>query len=91
MTNSTLPPNLIEFPCKYPFKIIGQNIPDLVAIITNILKDIHVKYYEQSMTCKPSSNNNYISINIEVDVTDRAHLEDIYQALNACEYIKMIL
>ena len=84
--------NLIEFPCKFPIKIMGVNnvelLPEVIAIVLAKCPDFNP---ELDISIKNSEKGKYISITADVMTHSQAHLDSIYLALNAHELVKITL
>ena len=82
---------LLEFPCHFPIKIIGQNAQTMQDEITNII----LKYFPDTPADKikstPSAKGNFISITASLYVLDKLTLDNLYKEVSKHPQIKMVL
>jgi putative lipoic acid-binding regulatory protein len=82
---------LIEFPCDFPIKVMGENHTDFVKTITGVVRE-HVSDFDPAtIELRASSGAKYISITCIVHVTSKPQLDDIYRALTAHPMVKVAL
>ncbi|RLA25893.1 MAG: DUF493 domain-containing protein [Gammaproteobacteria bacterium] len=80
-----------EFPCQFPIKAMGKNIPDLDAIIVALIRRHVDNLSEGAVKTRLSKGGNFISITVEIEAQSKAQLDAIYTDLNACPHITMTL
>ena len=80
-----------EFPCQFPVKAMGRNIPDLDAIIVEIIRRHVDNLSENAVRTRESKGAKFISITVEIEAQSKAQLDAIYTDLNACPNIVMTL
>ena len=82
---------LLKFPCRFPIKVMGQDIPefhpDVLAIITKHAGEIS----EDDVHTQPSSKGSFVSLTVAITVENRQQLDDVYSALQANEQLMMVL
>ena len=82
---------LLEFPYRFPIKVIGRDIPefhpDVLAIITKHAGEIS----EDDVHTQPSSKGSFVSLTVAITVENRQQLDDVYSALQANEQLMMVL
>jgi putative lipoic acid-binding regulatory protein len=82
---------LIEFPCDFPIKVMGETRDDfaetIVAVIQGHLPDFHAGRIEM----RASSGGRYISLTCMVHVTSKPQLDDIYRTLTAHPMVRVVL
>lgn len=82
---------LIEFPCDFPIKVMGETRDDfaetIVAVIQEQLPDFHAGRTE----IRESSGGRYISLTCWVHVTSKPQLDDIYRALTSHPMVRVVL
>lgn len=80
---------LLEFPCRFPFKILGladERLPDLVVEV--LQRHAPGDYSPQ---VRPSSKGNYHSVTVYVRVESKEQIEQLYLALGQLELVKYVL
>ena len=83
--------SLFEFPCPFPIKAMGKNIPDLDAIVVALVRRHVDNLSENAVKTRASKGGKYISITVEVEAQSKAQLDAIYMDLTACPDIIMTL
>ncbi|GAW87110.1 conserved hypothetical protein [Bathymodiolus platifrons methanotrophic gill symbiont] len=80
-----------KFPCQFPIKAMGKNIPDLDAIIVALVRRHVDNLSENAVRTRLSKGGKFIAITVEVEAQSKAQLDAIYTDLNACPHITMTL
>ncbi|HHT0591685.1 TPA: YbeD family protein [Legionella anisa] len=87
MTKTTL----IEFPCHFPVKIIGNNSPVFLEEIRQITVTHFPHIEEDAMTHKMSKDSNYLAITVTVFAENQDMLDAFYRAITLHPEVKMVL
>lgn len=78
-------PELLEFPCRFPIKVMGRDDADFrstaVGIVSRHVGDID----ERDIRIAPSSKGNFVSVTVVIDAQSQQQLDAIYQDLTANE------
>lgn len=83
--------SLIEYPCRFPIKIMGKATADLKMAIDTIVS-AHVPDGDLiELTVRDSGKENYHAYTVIITATSREQLDDIYIALTDCEHVIMAL
>ena len=80
---------LLEFPCKFPFKVLGVADPALPDMVVEVLQQHAPGTY--SPTVQPSSTGNYHSVRVTVTAQSKEHIEAMYTALGKIELVRYVL
>ena len=99
MTLTSPPPNstdprkdsLIEYPSRFPIKVMGAKADGFVHAITQIAKQFDPTFDAASVELRDSSGGNYLGITITVTATSREQLDDLYRALSTHPLVKVVL
>lgn len=83
--------SLIEFPCLFPIKIIGDQSPLFVEEIKQIVLKHFSKFDDNDLTYKLSEKSNYLAITVRVFAEDQNMLDDFYQEVTKHPNVKMVL
>jgi putative lipoic acid-binding regulatory protein len=83
--------SLIKFPCTFPIKVAGVNVPEFYTAVCAIAKKYDVSFSEDGIKSKQSKTGKYRSLTIDLYVTERSTLDSVYQALTDCELVKWAL
>lgn len=92
-TNCLIPPeeSLIEYPCSFPIKVMGLTHPEfqdaIVKALTEHVPDFDESHIQQAL----SSSGKYTSLRINVYVTSREQLDNIYRMLTSHPMVKVVL
>ena len=82
---------ILQFPCTFPIKIMGNNNDDFVNAIINAVKPYLPNIKEEQITTKQSAKGNYLAATLTFHATSKEQLDNIYRALTSCEYVKVVL
>ncbi len=83
--------SLLEFPCRFPIKVMGRQHADLEAEIVALVRQHAPDLADADVTTRASGKGNYLAITLTVNATSREQLDAIYLALNAHERVVMTL
>ena len=76
----------IEYPCEWSYKIIGNNIDNMLEAIKLAVLDL-----EHTITpSNISKKGNYFSLNLTVTVPNEVVRDIIYQKLDGCDSVKIV-
>ena len=78
---------LIEYPCKWSFRMIGSDEPLMRKAVETTMGDSAYSL----MVSNASKTGKYVSLNLETVVRDKGHRNQIYNGLKAAQPIKMVL
>jgi putative lipoic acid-binding regulatory protein len=82
---------LLEFPCDFPLKIMGETREGLAEAIVEIVRQ-HVPDFDAAkVEMRASSGGKYISLTCTVTATSKPQLDDLYRALTAHPWVKVVL
>jgi uncharacterized protein len=82
---------LIEFPCDFPIKVMGETHADFSAEIIKTIRALNSSFDASRIEIRGSSGGKYISLTCTVYVTSKPQLDDIYRALTAHPMTKFVL
>lgn len=80
---------LLEFPCKFPFKVLGVADPALPDRVVEVLQQHAPGTYSPSV--RPSTKGNYHSVTVTVIAQSKEHIEAMYVALGEIEQVRYVL
>lgn len=84
-------PSLIEYPSRFPIKVMGTKAEGLVRAITRIATEFDPSFDAATVELRPSKGGNYLGITITVNATSREQLDALYSALSAHPLVKVVL
>jgi putative lipoic acid-binding regulatory protein len=92
-TMQDIPPDqsLIDYPSRFPIKVMGTNADGFVHAITTIAKQFDPAYDASTVEIRPSSGNKYLGVTITVTATSREQLDELYRTLSTHPMVKVVL
>ncbi len=90
MSNQSIPESLIEFPCHYQFKVIGQGGDDFYRDVVAAIA-LHASVPSDAVRSHPSRHGTYQSVSVVLTVYSAAQLTTIYAQLKKVSGLKMLL
>lgn len=91
MTDST-EDTLFEFPCQFPLKVMGRNIPELEEIVLTIVgRHIDEELKQSAVKKRDSGKGKFISITVTFEAQSKLQLDNLYRELHAHEHVLMLL
>ena len=82
---------LLTFPTYFPVKVFGPNEPSYIVAIRDIVFHHFPETKEGDIRLKPSDNENYVSITLNLYVMNQKELDAVYRALHGHADTKMVL
>ena len=82
---------LLEFPCEYPVKAMGETHPQFEGIVIEIIQRHAGKVSDEAVNSKQSSGGKYTSITVVIEANSKKQLDALYQELSAHEAVKYVL
>ena len=76
MTDQT---SLIEFPCQFPIKVMGNAHPEFEKNILETVRQHAPDTEPHHITTRQSSKGNYTGATVKVNVESKEQLDKIYQ------------
>lgn len=81
----------IEFPCKYPIKVLGEAHTDLNQHVIDVMNRHAPTITESDLSAKNSSKGNWQSITVTIIATGKPQLDAIFADLKTSSRVKMVL
>ena len=88
-----IPPeqSLIEYPSRFPIKVMGLNANGFVHAITTIAERFDATFDAATVELRPSKGEKYLGVTITVTATSREQLDELYRTLSTHPMVKMVL
>ncbi len=83
--------SLIEYPSRFPIKVMGVKADGLVHAVTQIARQFDPGFDAAGVELRDSRAGNYLGITITVTATSREQLDDLYRALSTHPMVKVVL
>lgn len=84
-------PPLIDFPCDFPIKVMGETQDTFAQTIIDLIQTKEPTFNASKIEMRASSAGKYISLTCTVHVNSRAQLDDIYRLITAHPLVKFVL
>ena len=83
---------LLEFPCRFPLKVMGDRHDDFVPTVVDIVR-IHAPDFDAELdqVMRESSSGKYLGVTITVRATSREQLDELYRTLTSHPMVKVVL
>jgi len=95
MTSATesaaLGDSLIDYPCDFPVKVIGQHHPEFVETMVRLAQGFDPEFGPHKVELRTSKTEKYLGITLIVRATSRAQLAGLYLALTGHPMVKVAL
>lgn len=88
-----IPPeqSLIEYPVRFPIKVMGANTPEYLAAMVHIARAFEPGFDEATVEQRPSKAGHYLGLTLSVHVTSREQLDELYRTLTTHPLVKYVL
>ena len=83
--------SLIEYPSRFPIKVMGAKVDGFVHAITQIAQRFDPGFDAASIELRDSKAGNYLGVTITITATSREQLDDLYRALSSHPMVKVVL
>ena len=91
MVDNITEENLLEFPCDFPIKVMGETSDAFAATMVEVIKAVDPTFDASKVDMRASTGGRFISLTCTVHATSRAQLDDIYRALTSHPLSKYVL
>jgi len=82
---------LIEFPCDFPIKIMGERVEGFAEVIVEVVQRHAPEFDAATVAMRASSKGNYLALTCTVRARSQNHLDGIYRELTAHPMVKVVL
>ncbi|MBX3619703.1 MAG: DUF493 family protein [Rhizobacter sp.] len=88
-----IPPeeSLIEYPSRFPIKVMGDNVEGFVAAIGRVALNFDPGFDADTIEVRPSSGGKYLGLTITITATSREQLDELYRTLTTHPMVKVVL
>lgn len=83
--------SLIEFPARFPIKVMGRKDEHLVPRLFEIISFHDPLLLIEDFSYRESSSGNYLGVTVWVNALNKTQLDNIYLALTSEPMIKVVL
>jgi hypothetical protein len=82
---------LLEFPCDFPIKIIGERRDEFAQRIVELVLRHAPDFRADTVEMRTSSNGKYLSITCTIHATSKDQLDALYREVTAHPWVTMAL
>ncbi|HSV70762.1 MAG TPA: DUF493 family protein [Methylibium sp.] len=88
-----IPPeqSLIEYPSRFPIKVMGAQVEGFVEAIAAVALQFDPGFDAATIERRPSKAGNYLGLTITVTATSREQLDELYRTLSTHPMVKVVL
>jgi putative lipoic acid-binding regulatory protein len=83
--------SLIEYPCRFPIKVMGANVNGFVHAMTEVAERFDPNFDASTIELRNSSSGHYLGITLNINATSREQLDEIYRTLTSHPMVKVVL
>jgi putative lipoic acid-binding regulatory protein len=83
--------SLIEYPSKFPIKVMGAKVDGFVHAMTSIAREFDPAFDATSVELRDSKAGNYLGITLTITATSREQLDELYRTLSTHPMVKVVL
>lgn len=91
MTDSADSPSLIDYPSRFPIKVMGAKVDGFVHAVTMIARQFDPAFDAGGIELRDSKAGNYLGVTITINATSREQLDGLYRTLSAHPMVKVVL
>jgi uncharacterized protein len=88
-----IPPDqsLIEYPSRFPVKVMGTNADGFVHAVVEIARRFDPGFDAATVEMRPSSGGKYLGVTVTITATSREQLDELYRTLSTHPMVKVVL
>ena len=83
--------SLIEYPSRFPIKVMGAKVDGFVHAVTSNAKRFDPGFDASTVELRDSRQGNYLGITITITATSREQLDELYRTLSTHPMVKVVL
>ncbi len=88
---ATVNESLIEYPSRFPIKVMGERVDGFVNAITSVALHFDPGFDASTVELRESSGGKYLGVTITVMATSREQLDELYRTLSTHPMVKVVL
>lgn len=83
--------SLIEYPCAFPIKVMGNHEPGFVAALVHVTRQFDPSFDDTLVELRESKGGKYLGVTLTVTATSREQLDELYRTLSSHPMVKVVL
>ncbi len=84
-------PDVFEFPCEFPVKVMGRASPDFRRLTRDIVERHAGTLSDSQIVERLSKDENFIALTFTIRASSREQLDALYRELTASEDVLIAL
>jgi putative lipoic acid-binding regulatory protein len=85
------PKSLIEYPCLFPIKVMGENSAAFAQAIIEIALRFDPGFDSGTLQQRPSRGGKYLGLTLNFHATSRQQLDALYRSLSGHPLVRVVL
>jgi putative lipoic acid-binding regulatory protein len=81
----------LEFPCRFPVKVMGRTTPEFESRVMEILRRHAPDLGEDAVRGRPSRNGRFVSLTVTFTAHSREQLDGLYRELGDSDCVDFVL
>jgi len=81
----------IEFPCRYPVKVMGEAHATFHAEVRAVFERHAPGVEDEHISVRPSTKGNYVAITVVIEATGKEQLQVLFAELKTLAAVKLVL
>lgn len=90
-TDTGRAPSLIEYPSRFPIKVMGARVDGLVPAVTAIARAFDPEFDAATIELRTSRGGNYLGVTLTITATSREQLDELYRTLSTHPMVRVVL
>ena len=82
---------LLEFPCDFPLKIMGERRDDFVQTMVAVVQRHAADFAAETVEMRASRGGRYLAVTCTIRATSKVQLDALYRELSAHPWVKVVL
>ena len=83
--------SLIEYPCRFPIKVMGIRNDRLVSSLVEVARQFDPEFDSTTVELRESSGGRYPGVTLTITATTRGQLDAPYRAFTGHPLVKVVL
>ena len=83
--------SLLEFPCDFPIKVMGENSDAYAQAMRFVVQQLDPSWTPDRLESRESSGGKYLGLTFTVHATSREQLDELYRTLSSHPLVKVVL
>jgi putative lipoic acid-binding regulatory protein len=83
--------DLLQFPCRFPLKVMGRQQDGFVEAVVHIARQFDPGFDSSTVERRASRGGRYLGLTLTVQVHSRAQLDELYRTLSTHPMVQVVL